>query len=365
RSHWSQPLDAGSIPAASTITNTMWRLLLLTVVLCSTQIVLGQRSDLQENIARQIEQIKTLPGDTENFQVPPLATKGVWPVQELIKCGMDAIPELIPLLADDSFTNSYFSAHRFPGDIHERLRVNRFVIFVIDQITDHQFYLPGKPAPGTTADPNLPKTIKELQDQVYSWWAKNGKRTLLERKLDDVKDLEHPNRFAAYEWLGKSKEEAGRLALERRIDTLLTGEVNSLKQSEMVGCAEALAKIGDPKSAPYIQKVCEHLSYWIYMAYRPIEEGRGGIGSNQISNLFSAFHSLSSLGRKSEALSRLQEIGTKYMGEMELSTQQEFLRSMEAANDWCDEERLPGLMLSCCGAPFGSRPDGASCCPLR
>ena len=164
--------------------------------------------------------------------------------------------------------------------------------------------------------------------------AKNRTRTLLDRKIDDVNDPIHENRFSAYEWLGRTKAEAGRLPLERRIVSLLTGEVNTLKQSEMAACAESLAKIGSVQSADIVRKVCDHLSYWVYMSYRPVGEGRAGRGSMQLYDLFKAYHALSSVGFKDEALSRLQELESKYYEQMDPSTQQEFLRNLENARNW-------------------------------
>jgi hypothetical protein len=183
-------------------------------------------------------------------------------------------------------------------------------------------------------DPALPKGIEELQVQINAWWRNNRTRTLLDRKIDDVNDPIHENRFSAYEWLGRTKAEAGRLPLERRIDSLLTGEVNTLKQCEMAACAESLAKVGTVQSADIVRKVCDHLSYWVHMSYRPVGEGRAGRGSMQLSDLFRAYHALSSLGFKDEALSRLQELELKYYGEMDPLTKQEFLRNLENARNW-------------------------------
>jgi hypothetical protein len=180
----------------------------------------------------------------------------------------------------------------------------------------------------------MPKDIEELQDQINTWWRKNRTRTLLDRKIDDVNDLVHENRFSAYEWLGRTKAEAGRLPLERRIDSLLTGEVNTLKQSEMAACAENLAKIGSVQSADMVRKVCDHLTYWVSMSFRPIGEGRAGLGSMQLSDLFKAHHALSSLGFKDEALSRLQDLESKFYERMDQSTQQEFLRNLENTRNW-------------------------------
>ena len=102
----------------------------------------------------------------------------------------------------------------------------------------------------------------------------------------------------------------------------------------MAACAESLSKIGSVQSANIVRKVCDHLSYWLGMSFRPVGEGRTGIGAMQLSDLFKAHRALSSLGFKDEALSRLQELESKYYEGMDPSTQQEFLRNLEIARNW-------------------------------
>lgn len=313
--------------------------LLMITVLSTTQSAYGTQTDLKMRVAQQVERIKLISGNSEMGygELPGLFMQDDGtPVSQLIKYGMDAIPDLVPYLADKTFTQGY----RVHGSgSKERARVNEYIILVINRITEHNFYLPPEQSAaahllGATVDPALPKDIEELQGQINAWWRNNRTRALLDRKIDDVNDPIHENRFSAYEWLGRTKAEAGRLPLERRIDSLLTGEVNTLKQSEMAACAESLAKIGSVQSADIVRKVCDHLSYWVYMSFRPVSEGRAGRGSMQILDLFKAYHALSSLGFKDEALSRLQELKLKYYGEMDQSTQQEFLRSLETARKW-------------------------------
>ena len=313
--------------------------LLMVTVFSATQSAYGTQTDLKTRVAQQVERIKLISGNSENGygELPGLFMQDDGaPVSQLIKYGMDAIPDLVPYLADKSLTQGY----RVRGSgWKERARVNEYIILVINRITEHNFYLPPEQSDaariaGAIVDPALPKDIEELQGQINAWWRNNRTRALLDRKIDDVNDPIHENRFSAYEWLGRTKAEAGRLPLERRIDSLLTGEVNTLKQSEMAACAESLAKIGSAQSAYIVRKVCDHLSYWVYMSFRPVGEGRAGRGSMQILDLFKAYHALSSLGFKDEALSRLQELKLKYYGEMDQSTQQEFLRNLENARNW-------------------------------
>jgi hypothetical protein len=311
--------------------------LLMVTVFPATQIGYGTQTDLKTEVAQQVERIKLISGPSAFGELPGLFIQDdSGPVPQLIKCGMDAIPDLVPYLADGSFTNAY---HYHSSGRTQRARVNEYIILVINRITEHNFYLPAKQheaarLAGAVVDPNLPKDMEQLQDQVNKWWNKNRTRPLLDRKIDDVNDPIHDNRFAAYEWLGRAKAEAGRLPLERRIDSLLTGEVNTLKQSEMAACAESLGKIGNVQSADLVRKVCDHLTYWLGDSFRTIEERRVEIGYLQLSNFFKAYHAWSSLGFKYEALSRLQELELKYYERMDQSTQQEFHRNLDVATNW-------------------------------
>jgi hypothetical protein len=316
-----------------------YRLLLLVTVFSATQTAYGIQTDLKTRVAQQVERIKLISGISQfgDGGLPePFPPDDNAPLPQLIKYGMEAVPHLVPYLADKSFTKA---CRMHSGGWTQRVRVNEYIILAINRITEHNFYLPQEQsdaarAIGVSVDPALPKDIEELQDQINAWWHKNRTRTLLDRKIDEVNDPIHENRFAAYEWLGRTKAEAGRLPLERRIESLLTGEVNTLKQSEMAACAESLGKIGGVQSADIVRKVCDHLSYWVYMSFRPVWEGRTGLGSMQLSDFFKAYHALSSLGFKPEALLRLQELESKYYGQMNQSTQQEFHRNLENARNW-------------------------------
>lgn len=313
--------------------------LLLATFLLPTQTPSETQKNFKTRVAQQVARIKLMAGHSEfgNGELPGITLPDDnGPVTQLIKYGMEAVPELVPYLADDSFTQA---CRTHSSGWTERARVNEYILVVINRITEHNFYLPVKQSEaarlaGATVDPAIPKDVAELQRQIDAWWAANRTRPLLDRKIDDVNDPVHENRFLAYEWLGRNRAEAGRLPLERRIETLLTGEVNTLKQSEMAACAESLARIGQIQSADTIRKVCDHLSYSLYMSYRPLNEGRSGHGSTQLLDLFKAHHALASLGFKPEALSRLQELKVKYYGEMDPSTQQEFVRNFEAAEKW-------------------------------
>ncbi|HXG66601.1 MAG TPA: hypothetical protein VNO70_15985 [Blastocatellia bacterium] len=315
-----------------------YMMFLLALILSFQKPALALQLDLKGQVAHQVDRIRSISGYSEQsfFELPGTSLPGdESPVFELIGYGMDAIPLLTPYLSDTSFTQA---VRRHGSGMQRPARVNEYIIFVINRIADHKFYLPPDDrdaSPGSDAiPPALPRTIEDLQNQITVWWEKNRTTSLLDRKIDDVNDPIHDNRFAAYEWLGRTRAKEARLTLEQRIEALLTGEVNSLKQSEMAACAESLGQIGEAESIPAVRKVCDHLSYWLHMSYRPIEEGRAGTGSEQISTLFKAFRALAALGLKEEALSHLEGFKIKYLEKMEAHTQRDFLRRFESAKDW-------------------------------
>ena len=297
--------------------------LLITIIFFS-QIADPSQSDLAAQVGQQVERIKTISGSSENSFFELTATsRADDSTARLIDYGMEAVPYLTPHLADTSLTQAY----RVHGNgSTKQVAVNEYVLYVIEKIAGRNF------SPSYNSAAVL--EAEALQSRILSWWRENRSKSLLERKIDDVSDAEHSNRFSAYEWLGRTRAKEGKLPLEQRINTLLTGEVNSLKQSEMAACAESLGQIGDGDSAVAVRKVSDHLSYWLHMSYRPVEQGRAGTWSGQIADLFKAYHALAVLGFKDEALSHLRELGTKYLEEMDASAQTEFRLALEKAEQW-------------------------------
>ncbi|WP_061224594.1 hypothetical protein [Leptospira weilii] len=291
--------------------------------------------DLKRKVTEQVERIKTISGISE-WRFGELPATSSDPILELEKIGMVSIPYLIPYLSDASPTQAKRAIGN--GGRTRIATVNEYIGYIINSITDHYFYLSkGKDDDGTgdrLGDSFDPNKIREFQTQIADWYKKNKHRSLGERKLDDLDDVFHYNRLVAYSWLGQSKRKEYRLPLENKIKKLLKGEVNSLKDSEMVECARALSQIGDPKSTAVVRKVTDHLSYWIYMQYRPSEEGRSGGGSSDILELFGAYKALAKLGQKKEALIRLKELKRKYLKEMEQRIQNEFIENLKQAEKW-------------------------------
>src|ERR1044072_373052 len=108
--------------------------------LCS--VTAQQQPPPPAKVAQQVERIKLISGHSEfgYGELPGLfPPDDSGPVPQLIKYGMDAIPDLIPYLADKSFTNAW-RVHS--SGVTQRARVNEYIILVINRITEHNFYLP-------------------------------------------------------------------------------------------------------------------------------------------------------------------------------------------------------------------------------
>ncbi|WP_438266220.1 hypothetical protein [Leptospira santarosai] len=299
------------------------------------QTIQKPKSDLGKQVSEEVKKIRELSGESESsfFELPGRDTK---PILKLEKMGMAIIPFLLPYLSDTSQTG----AVRAHGNGKRRITlVNEYIGYIINRIANHTFYLPGKIGEDdgiSLGDYGLVDMdrIRSFQTLVANWYQKNKNKSLEERKLDDLQDAFHTNRFAAYYWLGESKLEKYRLPLENKIKELFKSDSDTLKDSEMIDCVEALAKIRNPKSAKIVRKVTSHFSYRIYMTYRSQEEGNSPGYSDQINDLFRVYQALAKLGHKKEALVRLNELKKDYLEKMNGDTQKEFLENLKKAEKW-------------------------------
>ncbi|OLY66024.1 hypothetical protein [Leptospira santarosai] len=282
----------------------VFEILIFGHLLLAQQTIKKSESDLEKKVAEEVKKIRELSGESEHyfFELPGRTSE---PILKLKEMGMVIIPFLLPYLSDTSETH----AVRAHGNGNRRVAlVNEYIGYIINQIADHEFYLPGK----TDKDYDILlgdgglidiETIRAFQTLIANWYQKNKDKSLGERKLDDLQDGFHTNRFAAYQWLGKSRSEKYRLPLENKIKELFKGDSDTLKDSEMVDCATALGNIGNPKSAKILRKVANHLSY----------DYSGGERTPNIYNVFSAYEALAKLGHKKEALVRLNELKKDYL----------------------------------------------------
>nr|WP_230457485.1 hypothetical protein [Leptospira santarosai] len=300
-------------------------------LLLAQQTIQKSESDLEKKVAEKVKKIRELSGMSEMFHFELPGRSFAEPILKLEKMRMVVIPFLLPYLSDTSET----LAERVHGNGHQRaVIVNEYIGYIINRIADHSFYLPGKTGEDdgiSLGDHGLVDMdrIRAFQTLVANWYQKNKDKSFEERKLDDLYDGFHTNRFAACYWLGESKREKYRLPLENKIKELFKGDSDTLKDSEMVSCATALGKIGNPKSAKILRKVANHLSY----DYSGRERVRWNHTPN-IYELFSVHEALAKLGHKKEALVRLNELKKDYLEEMDGDTQKEFLENLKKAEKW-------------------------------
>jgi hypothetical protein len=87
---------------------------------------------------------------------------------------------------------------------------------------------------------------------VLDWYAANRDRTAAERKVADVSVRWFRNRFDAARWLTEHPSDAGRRAIEKRVDALLvegkTAE-NTTLYAELSSCAEPGKRTTPPGTA--------------------------------------------------------------------------------------------------------------------
>ncbi|EKT86272.1 hypothetical protein [Leptospira santarosai] len=312
----------------------VFEILIFGHLLLAQQTIKKSESDLEKKVAEEVKKIRKISGMSEVFHFELPGRSFAEPILKLEKMGMVIIPFLLPYLSDTSKTH----AVRAHGNGNRRVAlVNEYIGYIINRIADHQFYLPGK----TDEDDGIYlddidnsladiDTVRAFQTLIANWYQKNKDKSLGKRKLDDLQDVFHTNRIAAYHWLGESKLEKYRLPLENKIKELLKGDSDTLKNSEMVYCATALGNIGNPKSAKILRKVANHLSY----DYSGGERVLWKYHTPNIYELFEVHEVLAKLGHKKEALVRLNELKKDYLKEMDGDTQKEFLENLRKAKKW-------------------------------
>nr|WP_080952867.1 hypothetical protein [Leptospira santarosai] len=314
----------------------VFEILIFGHLLLAQQTIQKSESDLEKKVAEEVKKIRELSGKSAWYLFND--ELNAEPILKLKKMGMVIIPFLLPYLSDTSETRVRRVHYRSIRPLG-LIIVNYYIGYIINYIADHTFYLPGK----TDEDDRIDlgdgglvdmDTIRAFQTLIANWYQKNKDKSLGERKLDDLDDGSRTNRFAAYLWLGESRSEKYRLPLENKIKELFKSDSDTLKDSEMIDCVEALAKIRNPKSAKIVRKVTSHFSYRIYMTYRSQEEGNSPGYSDQINDLFRVYQALAKLGHKKEALVRLNELKKDYLEKMNGDTQKKFLENLKKAEKW-------------------------------
>ena len=252
------------------------------------------------------------------------------PTAVLYRMGVDVLPILAEALDDETPTRTVI----FDRWKRKRVwKVNEIVGELVWRTADRTFVVgePGKEIGVRELDQH-PKAAPELRKAIVDWHAKFASKTPTERKIADVTDPWFRNRFDAVIWLGENKAKAGCRAIEARVDGYYDDPMRSLdstSRSEMTYCALALGQIGDGASLPQVRRVCEDMSYTVYMAYRPTNGWAVGSGMN--GDLFRAYRGLTLLGKKDEAIKELNRLLAEYGPEMDETRRKEFEQSLAEA----------------------------------
>jgi RNA polymerase sigma factor (sigma-70 family) len=294
-----------------------------------------------EQIAK-LHSIKIDQGDWGSISIPSFVKGSKLPTDVLFAMGLDALPMLAEALDDETPTATVITLREGAFKQEKVWKVNEFAALLIVRIADRDFVI-GEPQKelGIRDIAQRPKAAPEFRKLVVVWHGKFATMTPTERKVADVTDSWFRNRFDAVIWLGWTKAKDGRAPIVARVDEFYTDpkrESSSLTRTEMTHCALALGQIGDRASLPQVRRVCEDVSHTVYMAYRPLDQGRWGVGSSMNEDLFRAYLGLTLLGEKDEAVKELKRLLATYGAEMEASTRKDYEKRLKAAKGEAPDE---------------------------
>ena len=268
--------------------------------------------------------------DCHDFALPRIANN---PMAVLYKMGLEVLPVMVEALDDGTPTKTVTGMRPKQRKVW---KVNELAALLICRIADRQFALiQGEEEVWINNVEEHRNLIPRFKKLVLDWYAKNGKKTLAERRIDDVDSDVLWNRLHAVEWIGEHREKAGQKAVLDRINVIFASKVASSDvDAELSACNLALGQIGDKKTIDSVRRICKHFSYCTYMFYRPLNEGRWGMYSNFNSYLFDAYKGLALLDEKEEALQELRRLYDTYSAEMESHAHKEYGERLEAAKRW-------------------------------
>ncbi|HMF20213.1 MAG TPA: TIGR03067 domain-containing protein, partial [Gemmataceae bacterium] len=255
------------------------------------------------------------------------------PMDILYRMGLDVLPQLAEALDDDTPSKTITDNR---GRQKKVWQVNELVARLIIEIAGRDFVLTTEPKLGALCTEPKVLTLRELASQpgsetdfqkaILDWYAKFREKTPTERRIADLNDSWFRNRFDAAQWLGENKSAAGRLALVRRVDSMLDDkklEESTLVYSELSTYASALGKIGDKAGLPQVRRVCRFLA----------AERRWTYGSSSFYTLFEAYHGLVLLGEKN-IVRELQVLFENDGNELDEARQMEFQEHLDKARRW-------------------------------
>lgn len=201
------------------------------------------RADVRQDVDALVAQLPKF-AETSSEGHMEIPERG--PVKELLALGTEAVPFLVPHLSNLAMTPS-FRTHG--SGRKEQISVNEFVGHIITRSCGHYFYIAsGDRVLDHLGDKPIknPETIALYQEQVKKWHDYFGHWKESERRLVDVEDWFHYNRFNAYAFFAKNPSPKGRQRLRARIQILLTEpQYDSMIASELVSCSEAIASMGN------------------------------------------------------------------------------------------------------------------------
>jgi hypothetical protein len=225
------------------------------------------------------------------------------PVKGLLNLGIEAVPFLVPHLSNMTMTQS-FRVHG--SGRKEQISLNEFVGHVITRSCGHYFYI----ASGESVVEHLgekpiknPETIALYKEQVKRWHDHFGHWNEAERRLVDIDDWFHYNRFNAYEFFAKNPSPKGKKRLRARIQILLTEPgYNSTTASELVSCSEAIAALGDTSDLDLVKEA------WTNEFERPMST------SGREDNVKRLYRARVKLGDQRQAKADIEAYNSKHSG---------------------------------------------------
>lgn len=270
----------------------------------------------------------------ETIQVVSWHEDSQEPMDVLYRLGLDVLPVLAEALEDDTPTRT-----TTVGRMRKRVKVwkvNELIALLTLRITDRDFAVGEWPHDVRLREiGSHPELVPCFRESLLNWYRRSGKKTLSERKIEDVNDPVLQNRLRAMEWIGEHEVVEGAQVLVERIDSILADdEVSTSLDTELAACALALGQLDDRTATEPVKRVCEHLSYWVFNAYGAPEEGELQLGRAALDRLFQAYHGYSLLGHREAALEQLRELYASYSKLMEPSTRSQYERRLALAHGW-------------------------------
>lgn len=211
------------------------------------------RAGVQQNVDSLVAQLPAFAAMSPSYNMG-IPERG--PVKELLDLGLEAVPFLVPHLSNMTMTKSL----RVHGSgAEKKISVNEFVGHVITRSCGHYFYIgSGVMVVERLGDEPItnPETIALYQEQVRRWHAHFGASTESERKLVDIEDSFHTNRFEAYSFFAENPSPKGRQKVRARIQILSAEpKYDSMIAVELVLCSVAIAAMGDLSDLDLVKQV--------------------------------------------------------------------------------------------------------------